>query len=343
MTDLHPTDDLDAALSALHADVPTDPERLGQTRAAFLDTVGRSTTGEPATTRGRFRRRWLVAAAAVLTLVTGGSLYATTLPGGSAEAKSALNEAAQHITGASDPVVPPGKYRYLVWHSWDSVATEAPGDVLTYLKESVIEVWIPADIRGTWYLRQSSTGKRKWLKGSDEQARKLGLPLNEPHSDTSTAKCGAFYGGGPCAANGGWQDPSLEWIEQLPKDPDALFARLKMDAPSNSRGETEYLVYAEDALRTGMLPAEVRAALYRALGNLKHLKITDHAVNLDGQVGVAYSSDDGDLRVEIVIDPDTGAYLGSREVASSGKLRGKVISYSSFSTAVAPAPWKTPR
>lgn len=339
MTDLRSGDDLDRALSALHADVETDTERIERTKAAFLDAVGQM----PVTKRGR-RRRWLIAAAAALALVAGGSLYTTTLAGGSAEAKTELDGAARLIAATPDPIVAPGKYRYLVWHVWNQNYTETPGGGLTVLEETVREVWVPADIRGTWYRRDTDTGRHQWIKGSDEEARKAGFTFGRS-STTASARCGAFDGGGPCAKNGRWQDPSLDWIAGLPKDPKALYELLKKDGTiqGNDRGETELLVQAQDALRSGMLPADTRATLYRALGNLKNLKITDKAANLDGQIGIAYSSDDGSSREEIVIDPKTGAYIGSREVATSGRNRGNVLSYSSFKTSIAPAPWKSPR
>ncbi|MEV0286860.1 MULTISPECIES: CU044_5270 family protein [unclassified Kribbella] len=357
MTDLRPTDNLDRALSTLHADVETDPERIEQIRAAFLDAMRQTTDERPDLTpaaNGRTtavgvkkrgpRRRWLIAAAAAIALVAGGTLYTSTLTGSSAEAKVELDGAAQRIAAASDPVVAPGKYRYLVWHVWNRNYTETPGGGLEYLEESVREVWVPADIRGTWYRRDTSTGRHQWVKGSDEEARKAGFTFDRS-TQTATAKCGAFEGGGPCAENGRWQDPSLEWIAGLPRDPNALYEQLKKDGTieGNDRGETQLLVTAQDALQTGMLPADLRASLYRALGNLKNLKITDKAANLDGQIGIAYSSDDGSSREEIVIDPKSGAYIGSREVATSGRNQGQVLSYRSFTTATAPAPWKAPR
>ncbi|MFI7066613.1 CU044_5270 family protein [Kribbella sp. NPDC050124] len=348
MTDLRPIDDLDRALSTLHADIETDTNRINQTRTDFLNALRHPTdqhqTPMPAVKRHGSRRRWLVAAAAAIALVAGGSLYTSTLDGSSAEAKVELDGAAQRIAATPDPVVAPGKYRYLVWHVWNKNYAETPGGGLEYLEEAVREVWVPADIRGTWYRRDTNTGRHQWVKGSDEEARKAGITFDRS-SETDTAKCGAFEGGGPCAENGGWQDPSLEWIAGLPRDPNALYEQLKKDGTidGNDRGETQLLVTAQDALRTGMLPADIRAGLYRALGNLKHLKITDKAANLDGQIGIAYSSDDGSSREEIVIDPKTGAYIGSREVATSGRNRGQVLSYSSFTTSIAPAPWKTPR
>jgi hypothetical protein len=94
------------------------------------------------------------------------------------------------------------------------------------------------------------------------------------------------------------------------------------------------LVYAADALRTGQVPADVRSALYRALGNLNHLEISDRAVNLDGKVGIAYGSDDGNERQEIIIDARTGDYIGERQVVTSGEQRGQVIGFSSVATSI---------
>lgn len=77
-----------------------------------------------------------------------------------------------------------------------------------------------------------------------------------------------------------------------------------------------------------------RQCSYTALGRV--------VCRLDGALAPT-SSDDGSSREEVVIDPKTGAYIGSREVATSGRNRGQVLSYSSFTTATAPAPWQAPR
>ncbi|MFK4088737.1 CU044_5270 family protein [Kribbella sp. NPDC020789] len=332
MTDLYPTDDLDRALSALHSDVDTDLARIAQTRAAFLEIVA-------APAPKRRTRRWLIAAAAAAALVVGGSVYTTTLTGGSAEARSALSGAAQQVTSASDPVVPAGQFRHLTQRAWTEGFAETASGGLIYLEETVIELWVPSDTRGTWYRRESTTGRHQWIHGSDAEARQNGITFDRKTTKSSAA-CGNFTGnGGFCNPAGSWADPSQAWLTSLPKDPKALYNLLKRDSPRNSRGETELVVYAQDALRTGLLPAETRATLYRALTNLKHLKITDRAANLDGKVGIAYSSDDGTTREELVIDPHTGAYLGSRQVSTNGPTKGRILSYTSATTAVTKKPY----
>ncbi|MDX6280304.1 MAG: hypothetical protein QOH03_1375 [Kribbellaceae bacterium] len=332
LIDLWSEDELDRALGALHDDVPTDEARLNSSRATFLAAIDRPVR--------RKRRRWayaLTAAAAVSTLVVGGFLVTTNSPGGTAEAKAELNSAADHVV-AKDPVIPPGKYRYRVTHAWVSGMTEtAPNQGVSYLEEQLIETWIPADRTQEWMQRSSSTGKRKLVQGTQEQLDAVNKLMGNTPPEVLRAKCGDFYldaGQQPCTRAGGWQDPTPEWAAGLPTDPKTLYRRLKKDAPRNSRGETELLVYAADALRTGQVPADVRSALYRALGNLNHLEVSDRAANLDGKVGIAYGSDDGKERQEIIIDPRTGDYIGERQVVTSGKQRGQVIGFSSVATSI---------
>ncbi|GAA0940742.1 hypothetical protein GCM10009554_31690 [Kribbella koreensis] len=333
LIDLWSEDELDRALGALHDDVPTDPTRLEASRATFLAAIDRPVR--------RKRRSWtyaLVAAAAVTTLVVGGFLVTTNSPGGTAEAKAELNSAADHVV-AKDPVIPPGKYRYRVSHGWVWGFTETgPNEGVTYLEEQLTETWIPADRTQEWMQRSSNTGHRKLLQGTQQQLDMVTKLMDDNAPPVVLrARCGDFYldkGQQPCTRAGGWQDPTPEWAAGLPSDPKALYKRLKKDAPRNSRGETELLVYAADALRTGQVPANVRSTLYRALGNLNHLEVSDRAVNLDGKVGIAYGSDDGKERQEIIIDPRTGDYIGERQVVTSGDKRGQVIGFSSVTSSI---------
>lgn len=330
LIDLWSEDELDRALGALHDDVQTDPAKLKGDRATFLAAINRPV---------RSKRGWayaLTAAAAVSTLVVTGFVVTTNSPGGSAEAKAELNSAADHVV-AKDPVIPPGKYRYRVTHAWYMNYTETSGNKgVSYLEESLIETWIPADRTHEWMQRSSRTGNRKLVSGTQAELDTIKNGGNG-QPEVLRAKCGDFYldkGQQPCTRAGGWQDPTPEWAAGLPRDPKALFQRLKKDSPRNSRGETELLVYAADALRSGQVPADVRSALYRALGYLDHLEVSDRAVNLDGKVGIAYGSDDGDERQEIIVDPRTGDFIGERQIVTTGKDRGRLLSYTSVTSSI---------
>jgi len=331
LIDLWSEDELDRALGALHGDVRTDQAELEATRATFLAAVNRPV---------RRKRGWayaLTAAAAVAALVVGGFVITTTSPGGTAEAKAGLNAAADHVV-AKDPVIPPGKYRYRVTHAWHLGMTETgPNKIVSYLEESLIETWIPADRSQVWMQRSVQTGNRKLISGTQQELEFVNKLMADSLPEVLRAKCGDFHlpeGEKPCTRAGSWQDPTPEWAAGLPRDPKALYKRLKKDAPRNSRGETELLVYAADALRTGNVPADVRSALYRALGYLDHLEVSDRAANLAGKVGIAYGSDDGTERQEIIIDPRTGDFIGERDVVTDGKNRGQVMGFTSVTTSI---------
>lgn len=90
----------------------------------------------------------------------------------------------------------------------------------------------------------------------------------------------------------------------------AVTGSLERDAPDNDRGDAELLVYAADALRTGRVPADVRAAIYRAFAKIPSLQITEREANLDGAIGTAFAVDDGNVREEIIIDATTGEFIG---------------------------------
>ncbi|MEV6282835.1 CU044_5270 family protein [Kribbella sp. NPDC051770] len=359
LTDLWSEDDLDRAMTALHSDeAEPDHARLAQARAQLMAAAGgpRTALGHPVDLAGtahrvsagdprpaRFsagakrtaRRRWtygLAAAASVAALVGTGFIVTSGTQGGSAEAKTELDAAAANVT-AKDPVVKPGQYLHNTARTWTRNLYGGNGFELQVLEEQATETWIPADRKAEWVMRTTQTGRHQWVVGSDAEARKHGITFAKT-TDVQRADCGGFYGAG-CDTAGSWANPTPEWIAGLPTDPKALYERLKKDAPGNSRGETELLVYAQDALRTGLLPADVRARLYRALGYLKNLEISDRAANLDGKTGIAYGSDDGKSREEIIVDPKTGAYIGSREVDTDGKGKGDVITFTSLSANVA--------
>jgi hypothetical protein len=134
-----------------------------------------------------------------------------------------------------------------------------------------------------------------------------------------------------------WQDPTPSFLASLPRDPSQLYQRLLADAPDNGRGNAELLVYAADALRTGLVPADLRAALYQTLTRLDGVDLVDQAVNLDGRVGTAIGIDDGQFRQDIIIDPTTGAFIGEREVLTGdydGAPDGTTFNYTAVRTAV---------
>lgn len=341
-------DELDRALAALRSDMPTDERALGDARAELLLAAGApadfQSTVDARPSRGWLR--WAVAASVVAVLVAGLLVVQTMRIGDRAPTASAaaaqLNSAADKI-GASDPAQGPTQFRYVGTHAWWMASTSVNQQSFSYLAENLLETWVPADQKQDWLWRRDVTGKRKWLQGTEEQARAAGYPIDDaawPEGEWR-APCGDWFakdeGKQPCADPGSWQRPTPEFLAGLPRDPDQLFNRLKADAPENKRGHAEILVYAADALRSGLIPADLRAALYRALGKLPGLEITEQVANLDGRKGTAYGVNDGNIRQEIIVDPATGEFIGERETAAKdldGLPAGTVMTYTSVTTSI---------
>lgn len=93
-----------------------------------------------------------------------------------------------------------------------------------------------------------------------------------------------------------------------------MYTRLSRDSEGHGQSqESEMLAQATDALRTGLLPAGVRATLYRAMARIDGVTISDDAVTLDGSVGTGFTVSSPWIRGETIIDPQTGEYIGTRE------------------------------
>ncbi len=322
-------DELDTALRTLRSDVDTDDRLLARARTELLVGAGAADAVEHRETAPAKRHwpRWAAAAAAVAVVVAGFLVVQAVRPEGSrpvalAAAARELNSAADRI-GASDEPVGPGEYRYITTHAWwtsTSVLTQQKS--LTYLQEFLIETWVPADERQEWMLRETSTGRYKWLDGSDEEAKanNLSLPVAGQH-ESRRAPCGDFYaadeGRKRCTQEGSWQLPDRKFMASLPRDPQALFDRLRKDTAGRGQGpDLEMLVYVADMLRSGLVPADLRAALYRTLAMVPGIEITEKVANLDGRKGIALGIAADGGRQDVIIDPATGQFIGEREVVA---------------------------
>jgi hypothetical protein len=348
-------DELDTALAGLH----NDPDRgdLSRARTALYAAIG---TPEPIMPRSRRRwPQWAAAAAVVALLVTGALLIQSGPTPTTQQASAAvltLRKAATAAIGEQDPVVKPGQYLYIRENAWwenDIYGGPNTKNTFAYLADNVIQTWVPADQTGTWLQRRSIIGQRKWVIGTEAEARAGGIPIDDGRPSQLTGPCGNFYpnpGQTPSCANvqGDWQNPTPAWLATLPTDPHAMLDRLKKDSPAfkpgNGLGDAELFVYVSDALRSGLVPAKVRAVLYQTLALLPELRVTQQVANLDGRTGVAMSVDSpakiagkDSSRHEIIIDPATGQFIGERTVVLApipGFAAGSIADSSSVTTSV---------
>jgi RNA polymerase sigma-70 factor (ECF subfamily) len=83
----------------------------------------------------------------------------------------------------------------------------------------------------------------------------------------------------------------------------------------------EALVFIADLLRTGMVPADLRAALYKAAALIPGVSVTDGQATLGGRKGIAIGrvEETSHTRQDIIIDPKTGLLIGERQVLTQAQ------------------------
>lgn len=262
----------------------------------------------------------------------------------------------------SDRPVAPGQYRYVETHAW-WLGTFGPHQHLT---EHRLRQWVPVRPECDWMLERELTGAQRWLTGSAAQAREDGFDLRDVapvgrflarHGDFRAAERGeqldlhhdelgdvpGLEPGTSCAPprpprRGSWQAPTTEFFDRLPHDPATLLALLREDNPGSWFGP---FAAAVTSLRTGLVPAALRSALYRALIGLPAVSVVERATTLDGLECVALVHDAGHTRTELMIDPADGQFAGERDSVRSAPRCdlpvGTVISTTAVTTAVVDA------
>jgi RNA polymerase sigma-70 factor (ECF subfamily) len=292
----------------------------------------------------RFRRRVLIASAAAALLV-GGIVVADVVrpggPGATAEAAEILNDAAAATIRTSDPVVGPGQYLKIDTTAV-YVASVALGDPgrggrsVEWLDKSSDQLFIPADHAAEWiWNREARIPTTFFSEEAKEEAAKYLSDNPLSSGELLRAPGGNFYGG-PRLLFAGL--PLEEGVKNLPRDPQALLDTIRQRG-KQGRPEAETLESIAAALRTGAVPADLRAALYKAAALIPGVSVVDREANLDGKMGTAIGivRSDRETRMDIIIDPATGLLIGEREVTlTAGETfpAGTATAWTSVQTSV---------
>ncbi len=311
----------------------TEPseEALDRGRRALVEHIGAQPIKK--SHRGLKRAGW-IGAGTVVALGVGAALVLSNVVGlagwrGGADsaAAAALNNAASATIKTSDPVVGPGQFL--------EVATKAvysgTGDDGTYLASQDGEMYIPSNHNDDWvWVREPSVPVKTFGPGSEKQAAEDQSGASTDQEIVRAAK-GAWYNGKPADFG----------LSGLPRDPQQLLNYIyRVTTGQGQSPDGEALVFIADTLRTGVVPADLRAALYKAAAGIPGVTITDKAATLNGQTGIAFGRDEGNgLRQEIIIDPGTGLLIGEREVllrdnVVPGVPVGESIGWTSVTTTV---------
>ena len=124
---------------------------------------------------------------------------------------------------------------------------------------------------------------------------------------------------------GTWQAPNAAFLASLPRDVHSLTERLRTDTAGHGQSpDGEVVVYITDVLRSGLVPADLRAALYAVLQTVPGIDIGRPQAVAGRRTGVvvAYHETLGAMAPftqELLIDPTTGELLATREVPRDGQ------------------------
>jgi hypothetical protein len=314
-------------------------------------TAGATTRSGRTVSTIRFRRRVLFASAAAALLVGGIVVADVVRPGGTgatAEAAEVLNNAASATIRTSDPVVGPGQYLKIeTTELTGSGAQTADGRDINWQETTGGQVYVPADREGEWVWSREGrvplASSSEAAKAEAQRLRELSKTENFPRDQVNPmvggvlrANGGAFYGNEPTVIIG----TPLKDADSLPKDPRALLDLIyERTKGSGKSPESEAFVTIADGLRTGVVPADLRAALYKAAALIPGVTVTDRQATIDGRTGIAIGipSPDGGSTQEIIIDPTSGLVIGERDLLLKdvpGSPAGTVVSWTSVKTSV---------
>jgi hypothetical protein len=267
-----------------------------------------------ATSRSTFSRRRTgfivagVAAALSIVLVTG--IVPLGSPGASAKAAEVLRAAAAATITTSDPVVPDGQYlKVATTASYLSSMENESGGSVAWLTPSTFDLYIPAD-RSLEAVQERRELKPTTFFGAGSEA----VALEAYNSFKSRREVNGIRRGNTALLLN--RSNTLAEIEQMPRDPGEL--KLYIDAHATnaaSQNEAAWL-YIIELLRTGVIPADLRASLYEAAVLIEGVTYVDDSSTLDGRTGIAIGRVEPtrDERQDIIIDPATGVLIGERTV-----------------------------
>lgn len=209
---------------------------------------------------------------------------------------------------ATDPPAEPGQYWEFTSRSeWATSYTDENNTPHQCLVESTDTTYAPVDGNGpTWEVDVTDLANAKRLVGSDctcTYPMVMKHPTGEP----------------------GWDNPTAEWVAQLPDTVDGvreeLYAEVERyvseigdEDPSDLDGMVQgQIMYT---LRTGMAPVELRSKLFEVLKTMDALTVVDDNVKVGDRTGVTLGvsreyEEYNDLTHtrEITIDAENGEIL----------------------------------
>lgn len=323
------------------------PEAITAARAALMNAIDAEKQGSTARTKTAPKRRlaagwrWgltgAAAAAAAGALVLTQALSPVDTPLGPDPAAAAiLEQAADNAVRFSDPQLTPGQY-LKVTTTERGIAT---GDGVEFWTGEDSVKYVPADPNAPWVQIRVGTGPLR-PAGATTPQQFSAIVADYERVDPETGRLpdrteylsalgGDFYPQANGVTHAEWLaigDPSAT--------PQQLLDRIRQETTGAGRSpDHEAFVWLSDRLRTGELDATTRSLFYRTAALIPGVTVAESTVVLDGRSGVAlWAPPLADRsRTQLVLNPETGAYIGEREYAPVSDEAGAELALRSTQT-----------
>jgi hypothetical protein len=189
----------------------------------------------------------------------------------------------------------------------------------------VIELQVPTDggewVRSTYRLSPATFygGAEAKAFARREQASEGDYTAAHPLVERSAD--GDFTVGELGGGSGGFGADRTSLLA-LPHDPAALLAVLRTaDVGTGERSQADRVLQAASiVLNSGVAGAALQAAVFQALEHQPGLAVLGRAADATGRHGAAIGAVPSGSKYDaeqLILDPDTGAYLGDRTVAQA--------------------------
>lgn len=299
------------------------PPRLATTSPAAAPDAARERT------RSLVRRPRLLLAGAMALVLAGGFLVADVVtrdgatPAGTvANASTFLAEAATASSADPDDPIPPGQYLEI---SYRTTRLTPLGDnpSLRATQYGERTTWIASDRKPPYVTTMSFMTRAEFASPEARELAKTKAPylfhpmkpgvlLNScPTVGTETGVL--VRGAKPCEPS--WENTTYEFLAAQPRDPDLLLAALRKNPPMPAPDAVAWRRIGS-VLSTGLVPPDLRAALYEAARKIPGIKLLDEVVTVDGRRARVIGHDGGGYRDDLLIAESGGQFLGRRIVVT---------------------------
>jgi hypothetical protein len=191
----------------------------------------------------------------------------------------------------------------------------APGNQIRMLRGKVkVETWWRFD--GT-RIAESTQGGKLYTKRVLRPGEKIHPPVHEPGIN-----------GGYVSGPGIWRSSPrglYDYVAKLPTEPDALLAKIRHDTKDAGHDVSTFGRIEQILGDDKLIPPKANAALYRALAKISGVTVVPGVKDFAGRLGVAVTRTEQGNRIEIILDPGTYRYLGTRTVAAKDQTNGQKV------------------